>query len=84
MSASELRCGVYKHYKGGYYQVLGVGAHTETEELFVVYIGLTISASLPGPRLRLRPLAMFLEEIEWPTGERAPRFSYIGLEIPKT
>jgi len=75
----KLLCGIYKHYKGGLYQVLGVGAHTETDERFVVYISLT-GADLPGPRLRVRPLTMFFDKVEWPSGEHAPRFRYVGIE----
>ncbi len=49
-----MRTGVYRHYKGGYYQLIGVGEHTETGEDLVVYVAL--DASLPGKRLRVRPL----------------------------
>ena len=36
----QLRCGIYEHYKGRKYLVLGVARHTETEELMAVYIPL--------------------------------------------
>ena len=29
--------GIYKHYKGNLYQVLGVARHSESEEAHVVY-----------------------------------------------
>ena len=29
--------GVYRHYKGGLYEVLGMAEHTETEEPLVIY-----------------------------------------------
>ena len=32
--------GMYRHYKGNEYEVLGIGLHTETEEKLVVYKGL--------------------------------------------
>lgn len=72
-----IMAGVYRHYKGGYYQVLGVGEHTETHERVVVYVAL--DASLPGPRIRVRPL-------NGPEGFCAPasgmvRFTYIGSEV---
>lgn len=76
-----LPAGVYRHYKGGLYQVLGIAEHTETHEKVVVYLSLT-SAHLPGPRMRVRPL-------EGPEGfitpelvNNAPRFEYVGYEIP--
>lgn len=49
-----MQAGLYRHYKGGFYQVLGIAAHSETEEEFVVYISL--DPKLPGPRMRVRPI----------------------------
>ena len=77
----DLKCGIYEHYKGGFYQVIGIGAHSETGELMVVYVSLT-GAELPGPRMRVRPEELFFDEVQWPSGERAPRFRYIGFERP--
>ena len=55
----EPRPGIYKHYKGGLYEVFGVAIHSETEEELVVY------RSLYGTyRLNVRPRAMFLENVE--------------------
>lgn len=63
--------GVYRHYKGQQYEVLGVGRHSETEEEFVVY------RALYGERsLWIRPLAMFTERVEKEDGS-VPRFSRI-------
>ncbi len=61
--------GVYRHYKGQQYEVLGVSRHSETEEQFVVY------RALYGDRgLWIRPLAMFTESVE-KEGVPVPRFS---------
>ena len=30
-------CGIYKHYKGGTYKVIGMAIHTETLEDMVIY-----------------------------------------------
>jgi hypothetical protein len=49
-----MRTGIYRHYKGGYYQLIGLAEHTETGECLVVYVAL--EPSLPGLRLRARPL----------------------------
>jgi hypothetical protein len=33
----EYKLGIYKHYKGNYYRVIGFGIHTETKEELVIY-----------------------------------------------
>jgi hypothetical protein len=48
-----MQTGIYQHYKGGYYLVLGVAEHTETKEEVVVYVSL--DAARQGPRMRVRP-----------------------------
>lgn len=69
--------GVYRHYKGGYYQVLGIAAHSETEERMVVYVSL--DASRPGPRMRVRPESMWHDLVSDPhSGEKVKRFAYVG------
>jgi len=48
----------HQHYKGGLYQFIGEGIHTETEEELVFYRHV-----LPHePTLYARPKAMFYEE----------------------
>lgn len=65
--------GVWRHYRGPLYQVLGVAQHTETGERLVIYVSLE-GPRLPGPRIRARPLDMFCDLV----GE-SPRFEYVGL-----
>ncbi len=77
--------GVYEHYKSSkkdlrYYQVLGFARHTETEEILAVYIPLYVTPEHPGLRLQVRPLDMFMEDVEW-KGNTLPRFRYIGPEL---
>lgn len=74
----ELKFGVYRHYKGEYYLVLGLAHHSETQERLVVYVPLYVRE---GPRLAVRPLEMFLEDVEI-DGKTIPRFTYIGQEMP--
>jgi hypothetical protein len=77
--------GVYEHYKSTaddkrYYQVLGFAKHTETEEILAVYIPLYVIPEHTGLRLQVRPLDMFMEEVEH-NGEVVPRFRYLGPEL---
>ena len=71
-NSTIMKPGRYQHYKGNYYQVLGVAKHSETEELLVVYLPL-----YGDQRLWVRPLDMF-EESVIVDGKQVPRFNYIG------
>ncbi len=73
MDCNDITSGVYKHYKGGLYQVLFVAKHTETLEEFVVYQALYDSKDSPS-RYWVRPKSMFLEEVTL-DGSLAPRFA---------
>jgi hypothetical protein len=61
--------GLYRHYKGMFYEVIGTARHTETEEVLTLY------RALYGERgLWVRPAAMFNEEVVV-DGVRQPRFA---------
>lgn len=66
-----IRAGLYRHYKGNYYQVIGVAKHSETEEDLVVYRALYGRFDL-----WVRPLKMFTEQIEH-QGRLVSRFECI-------
>jgi hypothetical protein len=78
-SASSLRCGVYRHYKGPHYLVLGVARHSETEAAFVVYVRLYARGGCP---LWIRPLENFTEKVAGPHGRRVKRFTFVGVAQP--
>ncbi|WP_372609412.1 DUF1653 domain-containing protein [Halomonas sp.] len=61
--------GIYRHYKGPLYEVIGPAHHSETEEPLVVY-----RALYGDYGLWVRPLAMFMETVEV-QGEPVPRFA---------
>jgi hypothetical protein len=71
-----MKLGVYQHYKGNKYLVLGVATHSETKEKLVVYVALYANDL---SHLWVRPLAMFDEEVVV-KGQRRPRFQWIGDE----
>lgn len=51
---------VYRHFKGDYYLVEDIARNSETEEKYVVYRKLYGDGSL-----WIRPLAMFLSEVDY-------------------
>lgn len=68
---NKIKLGIYKHYKGNEYKVIGVAKHSETLEDLVVY------QALYGERgLWVRPLAMFKENVKV-GDDTIPRFEWI-------
>ena len=68
----DIKPGKYQHFKGNYYEVMGVAHHSETMEEMVVY------RALYGEQgLWVRPAAMWTETIDR-DGYHGPRFQYIG------
>ena len=72
-----MQLGIYKHYKGKLYRVLGVAKHSETLEELVVYETLYDN---PTSKLWVRPKKMFEETVEL-EGKTMPRFKYIGNDL---
>ncbi|MEK7574983.1 MAG: DUF1653 domain-containing protein [Patescibacteria group bacterium] len=100
MEGQKVKKGIYEHYKGNrpiligelsshdgnQYEVIALAKHSETHEDMVVYQNVSDSN-----KIWVRPLAMFLEEIELPScddssaiglrglhGAKVPRFKYLG------
>lgn len=68
----ELRPGgYYRHYKNKPYRAIGIVRHSETLEEMALYEALYPNES---GRMWVRPLAMFLEDVEI-DGVRRPRFA---------
>lgn len=75
-SMKDIKPGIYEHYKGKNYKVLGIAKHSETLEDVVVYECLYENEL---SQRWVRPLSMFCDEVE--VGEvRVPRFRYLGRE----
>lgn len=69
--ALSLHIGLYKHFKGNTYRVLGVGLHSETFEEYVVY-----QAQYGQKLIYIRPLNMFLGTVQI-NGKTIQRFQHI-------
>lgn len=68
MAAQDPEPGLYRHFKGNLYELIGVATHSESGERLVVY------RPCYGERvLWVRPLAMFTGEVDSPQG-RVARF----------
>ena len=72
----QLELGTYQHYKGAYYEVIGVAKHSETLEDLVVYRAKYDSEEFGNNALWVRPLSMFKETIMI-NGERINRFRFV-------
>ncbi|MFH0969578.1 MAG: DUF1653 domain-containing protein [Patescibacteria group bacterium] len=66
-----MKLGIYQHYKGKFYKVIGVATHSETLEKLVIY-----QAMYGKKKLWVRPLGMFMEKIKI-NGKLEKRFKYI-------
>ena len=67
-----IKPGIYRHFKGNKYQVIGTAKHSETLEEMVVYRALYGEFGL-----WVRPAKMWEETVER-DGKTYQRFTYIG------
>lgn len=61
--------GIYKHFKGNMYEVIGIAKHSETLEEMVLYKALYGEGGL-----WVRPCSMWEETVEY-NGEKIKRFT---------
>ena len=66
--------GLYRHFKGNLYRVIGTATHSETLEKMVVYI-----PQYGEQKIWVRPLSNFLSP-KIIDGKEVVRFEYIGEE----
>ena len=64
---------IYRHFKGGLFEVIGEALHSETLEPMMVYIHLDGNDN----GLWVRPSSMWNELVEV-DGVMVPRFEYVG------
>jgi hypothetical protein len=83
----KFKAGIYQHYKGPFYLVLGL-AHDANDEkrMAIIYIGLELNRAHTGPRLAVRTYEDFYSWVDPKNGEQVNknhpgaklRFTYIG------
>ncbi len=74
----KIKKGVYEHFQGRQYLVLGEVTHSETREVLVLYIPLYGKF-----KMFVRPKTMFFDEVDRELDKpkehyRGPRFRYAG------
>ena len=77
----DIQPGIYRHFKGNRYDVIGVANHSETVEPMVVY------RALYGTKETwVRPYAMFMEEVDrvkYPQVRQTYRFEKFEGDVPQ-
>lgn len=73
----KIKLGIYQHYKGNLYQVVGFARHSETLEELVPY-----QALQGNYEVWVRPAKMFLDKIAY-EGQETIRFKYIKESFTK-
>lgn len=77
----SIKKGIYRHYKGKFYEVFGTAHHSETLEELVIYRAL-YKTRFGRNSLWVRPKKMFSEKVIL-EGIRVPRFKFVQLKLKK-
>ncbi|WP_165249325.1 DUF1653 domain-containing protein [Adlercreutzia sp. ZJ141] len=67
--------GLYRHFKGNLYRVVSMATHSESGELYVVYVALN------DKKTYVRPAEMFFSDVDrskYPNCAQTKRFERIG------
>lgn len=70
MKETAIKRGIYRHYKGGLYEVVDIAKHSESLEVLVIY-----KNAVTG-ECWARPISMWNETVEY-EGGIVPRFQLI-------
>ena len=71
-TSTDIKLGMYQHYKGPLYKLIGVATHSESFEKMALYI-----PQYGDGGYWVRPLSMFCETVEF-EGETVPRFKWVA------
>ena len=71
----EVTKGLYKHFKGNIYKVIGDATNTETFEHYAIYYNVKDPDDLFA-----RPVSNFVETV-FVDNKEVPRFTYIAAEV---
>jgi len=69
---NPIMLGVYRHFKGNQYEVVGFAKHSESLEIMIIY-----KAMYGNRDTWVRPLSMWEELVEV-DGNNVKRFEYVG------
>lgn len=72
----DIKPGKYQHYKGKFYEVIGVARHSETLKELVIYRALYDLEEFGKNALWARPKRMFSEKV-MVEGKEVPRFRLV-------
>ncbi|MDP3963559.1 MAG: DUF1653 domain-containing protein [bacterium] len=72
--AADIKPGIWRHFEGNLYEVIGIATHTETQEKMVVYRPARLYYS--DHEFLIRPLSMFTERVDR-DGYLGPRFTFV-------
>lgn len=79
----SIKKGIYEHYKGNLYDVIGEIWHSETKEKLVLYRALYNDKEFGKTALWVRPKKMFLEKVLI-KGKKISRFKYLNYDKETT
>ncbi len=68
--------GLYRHYKGNLYEVLGIGRDADSHDDVVIYRALYDSEEFGNNAFWSRSLSVFAEKVEY-EGKLVPRFERV-------
>ena len=79
----KIKKGIYEHYKGNPYDVIGEVWDSETKEKLVLYRALYNDKKFGKTALWVRPKKMFSEKV-LVKGKKIPRFKYLNYDKETT